>query len=74
MTVAMTWLRNIIASIRLWWQMVFIDERFIEDFEETFPGQCVICSLHRAMLREGYQEPLWAHEPCQERAVRELRP
>lgn len=73
MSAIIQWFRNLIAAWRAWWRWG-IDKKFIEDFEETFPGQCVICGLYRAMLREGYQGAPWPHEPCQEKSVRELRP
>ena len=41
----------------------------IEEFEEKFPGRCIICSYHRFGLQEGYVDPGTKpdkHEGCPE--------
>jgi hypothetical protein len=61
----MRWLRLLVR----WWRHDPVITRMIDEFQESFPGRCLICSYHAYGIREGYVWPWKMVEPhdCIER-------
>ncbi|CAB4203410.1 hypothetical protein UFOVP1382_28 [uncultured Caudovirales phage] len=55
MTVALIVTLTVVAVLAIVAWMRREDRRMVDDFMKRFPGECMICSMHRFGYQEGYE-------------------
>lgn len=50
----------IVAAFMIWERLAYWyeeDERWVQQFQEKFPGHCYVCSHHQFGIEPGFEKP-----------------